>query len=64
MGQLLRIVQGVDGSGLVYVRERKKAEDVAEFSFLTASKPMRITPGWIPARGVPNRQNGKREGYV
>ncbi len=31
MGQLLRIVQGVDGSGLVYVRERKKAEDVAEF---------------------------------
>ncbi len=38
MGQLLRIVQGVDGSGLVYVRERKKAEDVAEFLIFNGVK--------------------------
>ncbi len=31
LGQLLRIAKGVEGTGLVYVRERKKAEDVAEF---------------------------------
>ncbi len=33
-GQLLRITSRVDGSAIVYVRERKRAEDVA--SFLTA----------------------------
>ena len=31
LGQLLRIAKGVEGTGLVYVRERKKAEEVAEF---------------------------------
>gem|GEM_PF-3979008 len=42
----------------------KKPRMLPSFSFLTASKPMRITPGWIPARGLPNRRNGKREGYA
>lgn len=31
LGQVLRIAQGVGGSGLVYVRERKKTEEVADF---------------------------------
>lgn len=30
-GQLLRIIRGVRGSGIVYVRERKRAEEVALF---------------------------------
>ena len=31
MGQLLRICQGVEGSGIVYVSRRKSAEDLAAF---------------------------------
>ena len=31
MGQLLRVCQGVDGSGIVYVARRKSAEDIAAF---------------------------------
>ena len=30
-GQLLRIAKSVNGSGIVYVRERKKAEEIAHF---------------------------------
>lgn len=30
-GQLLRVVKGVRGSGIVYVRERKRAEEIAHF---------------------------------
>ncbi len=38
LGQVLRIAQGVGGCGLVYVRERKKAEDVAEFLLFNGVK--------------------------
>ena len=31
MGQLLRVCQGVEGSGIVYVARRKSAEDIAAF---------------------------------
>ena len=37
-GQLLRIAQGVPGSGLVYVRERKKATELAEFLLFNGHK--------------------------
>jgi ATP-dependent DNA helicase RecQ len=30
-GQLLRVIRGVKGSGIVYVRERKRAEEIALF---------------------------------
>ena len=30
-GQLIKIARGVNGSGIVYVRERKKAEELAQF---------------------------------
>ncbi|NLA15491.1 MAG: RecQ family ATP-dependent DNA helicase [Bacteroidales bacterium] len=38
LGQLLRIAEGVEGTGLVYVRERKKAEEVAEFLLFNGHK--------------------------
>lgn len=31
LGQILRICQGVEGTGIVYVRERKKAEEISSF---------------------------------
>lgn len=31
LGQILKIVQGIGGTGIVYVRERKKAEEIASF---------------------------------
>ena len=31
LGHLLRVCQGVDGSGIVYLRERKKCEELAAF---------------------------------
>ncbi len=38
LGQVLRIANGVEGTGLVYVRERKKAEEVAEFLLFNGHK--------------------------
>ena len=31
LGQLLRIAQGIPGTGIVYVRERKKTEDISKY---------------------------------
>lgn len=31
LGQILKISQGIDGTGIIYVRERKKAEEIASF---------------------------------
>ena len=48
LGQLLRIARGVEGSGLVYVRERKKAEDVAEFLIFNGIKADAYHAGMDP----------------
>jgi ATP-dependent DNA helicase RecQ len=63
MGQLLRIVQGVEGSGLVYVRERKKAEDVAEFLIFNGIKADAYHAG-MDSRQRASKQDAWKKGGI
>jgi len=58
-GQLLRIARGVEGSGLVYVRERKKAEDVAEFLIFNGIKADAYHAGMDPRQRSVKQQEWK-----
>lgn len=63
MGQLLRIVNGVDGCGLVYVRERKRAEELAQF-LLANGVPAQAYHAGMSAPDRAARQDAWRKGSV
>ena len=55
---------GVEGSGLVYVRERKKAEDVAEFLIFNGIKADAYHAGMDPRQRSVKQQEWKSGNYV
>jgi len=63
MGQLLRIVQGVEGTGLVYVRERKKTEDIAEFLIFNNVKAQAYHAG-MDSRQRASKQEEWKNGNI
>lgn len=60
LGQLLRIANGVKGSGLVYVRERKKTAEIAEFLLFNGHKADAYHAGMDAQRRMAGQEAWKK----